>query len=514
MKIFEEINHYRKEFVFDIYTRVVENFKDYEKITKKQMIKEIYKVYENPQNIIDICTFRELKYLQMYLNNDKEYLENKYDWERTTLHKKFLINYEITNDIEIYEETLENIKKALSMVKWTEVKHKTKINEMIVSFCKIQGTFLVPPVIELFPTLLQETNETIYNHIHNDRVFKYYVTIEPEYVESLNQYVEMLIFNDYYHLKDELAKARQKQGVGAFPKLTPKDYISIFYNEFNLNNKIIKKFHNELYKLPFFSFSAIEPINEYVLLNLDRKSLKNAITDIPALKNIDLTNFFKLMDKAMDEMPSGALNGLTPNELKEYKKIQFQNEIKKQKRYVKQTNAHINLKDAKLFYKLYFSLLNYTNKKYQIDSKYSVIKQKGKNTKVMSQIIEKLWENKDTIIDKFTKDNPYKFNQDEIKLVLEFKKGIRTNFIIDRFEEEYTPLMTNDKTYMVKGLYDNIDQVISYSKFPIFVTTTIIPFKENLIYDGLIQTVNISFGPEFSNLADKQYNELMKYYHL
>ena len=76
MKIFEEINHYRKEFVFDIYTRVVENFKDYEKITKKQMIKEIYKVYENPQNIIDICTFRELKYLQMYLNNDKEYLEN------------------------------------------------------------------------------------------------------------------------------------------------------------------------------------------------------------------------------------------------------------------------------------------------------------------------------------------------------------------------------------------------------------------------------------------------------
>ena len=132
----------------------------------------------------------------------------------------------------------------------------------------------------------------------------------------------------------------------------------------------------------------------------------------------------------------------------------------------------------------------------------------------MSQIIEKLWENKDTIIDKFTKDNPYKFNQDEIKLVLEFKKGIRTNFIIDRFEEEYTPLMTNDKTYMVKGLYDNIDQVISYSKLPTFVTTAIIPFKENLIYDGLIQTVNISFGPEFSNLSDKQYNKLMKYYHL
>ena len=61
MKIFEEINHLRKEFVFEQYTRIVEDFKDYDKVTRKQMIKEIYKVYENPQNIIDICTERELR---------------------------------------------------------------------------------------------------------------------------------------------------------------------------------------------------------------------------------------------------------------------------------------------------------------------------------------------------------------------------------------------------------------------------------------------------------------------
>ena len=41
MKIFEEINNYKKEYVFDIYTRIIEDFKDYEKITKKQMIKKI-----------------------------------------------------------------------------------------------------------------------------------------------------------------------------------------------------------------------------------------------------------------------------------------------------------------------------------------------------------------------------------------------------------------------------------------------------------------------------------------
>ena len=92
MKIFEEISHYKKEYVFDVYTKIVENFKDYEKITKKQIIKKIYEVYENQQNIIDICTFRELKYLKLYLENDKEYLDDKYEWERNTLSNKFLFN--------------------------------------------------------------------------------------------------------------------------------------------------------------------------------------------------------------------------------------------------------------------------------------------------------------------------------------------------------------------------------------------------------------------------------------
>ncbi len=33
------------------------------------MLVEIYKVYDNPDNIIDICTTRKLKYLKMVLDN-------------------------------------------------------------------------------------------------------------------------------------------------------------------------------------------------------------------------------------------------------------------------------------------------------------------------------------------------------------------------------------------------------------------------------------------------------------
>ena len=61
MKIIDNINMYDKDGVFDSYSRIVEDFKDYDNVTRKQMIKEMYKVYETPENIVDLCTERELK---------------------------------------------------------------------------------------------------------------------------------------------------------------------------------------------------------------------------------------------------------------------------------------------------------------------------------------------------------------------------------------------------------------------------------------------------------------------
>lgn len=68
------------------------------------MIKKIYEVYQNPKDLIDICTFRELKFLKLYLEKDKEYLNDKYEWEREILSQKLLIDLQYTphNEIEIY----------------------------------------------------------------------------------------------------------------------------------------------------------------------------------------------------------------------------------------------------------------------------------------------------------------------------------------------------------------------------------------------------------------------------
>ena len=94
MKMYDRINGYRKEYVYEQYTRIVRGFKDYEKISKTKMLDAIYKVYDTPENIIDICTTRELKYLKMVLENkltledllknpgklEIKYLDDKYNF--------------------------------------------------------------------------------------------------------------------------------------------------------------------------------------------------------------------------------------------------------------------------------------------------------------------------------------------------------------------------------------------------------------------------------------------------
>ena len=62
--------------------------------------------------------------------------------------------------------------------------------------------------------------------------------------------------------------------------------------------------------------------------------------------------------------------------------------------------------------------------------------------------------------------------------------------------------MTDDKIYMIKGLNDNLDNIIPYENLPQIIITSIIPYKGYLVYDGIIQIV------------EEQYDKLMKYYHL
>lgn len=492
------------------------------------MLDAIYDVYSDYNNIIDICTVRELKYLKMVLDNTLtldevlmdpvnkqiKYLDHKYDWERKSLSDKFLIEYDYYRETNIPEEIIDNVRKAIKNVKWNKQKEIDELNEILVSYCKCQGFSLLNTVMSFASGITGINEEFIWNHMLNNKLFNYYVFVITKDYDGLGKKIPTAIFQDFYGIIDELEKQRRKQGLAGDKQIDIRTYKTLFYNDFDINNPKIKKFLDALEKLPFFWRSAIEGIKEFAMLNLYRTSLKKSIKNVPSLKYYNLTEFFKLMDDAMDEMPSGALNGFTPNEAKQIRLERAQMEYKKQQNYVKQENACLSRKDAKLFYKIYFALLEFTNNRYKINNHLKIYNKTGINPFEIKDIVEKFWENKEVVVLEFCLANPYKFTKEELQITSEFKKGIRDRFVIVKYDIDYTNFMKDGKIYMVKGLNDNIDNVISYKDLPHIATTSIIPFKGVLTYDGMLLSMGIKMGNNFDKVIEEEYKNSMKYYHL
>lgn len=75
-----------------------------------------------------------------------KYLDEKYNWERETLSHKFLLDYDYYKESHIPEEIIDKVKQALKRVNWNEKKKIDDLNELLVSYCKMQGSALLNTV--------------------------------------------------------------------------------------------------------------------------------------------------------------------------------------------------------------------------------------------------------------------------------------------------------------------------------------------------------------------------------
>ena len=272
-KMSDLLKLYIKEEVFESYFRIMDEFKDYDKITKNKMLSEIYKVYSDYNNIIEICTTKELKYLEMIINNcdNDELLDNKYFWERNMLDNKFLI--QIGKDVFIPEEIIDTVVLAIKNVKWNKVKKLDELNEILIGYIKIQGVTLLLNACNVGAALLNLTSEDVLNHMLNNKLFNYYVSIITEDIELLGNDVPVVLHNDFYDLKDEIEKLRKEKEITSYGKIDKKLFRTYFYNDFDINNKKINKLIDAVKQLPFSYSTILDDIKICAMLDEERGPL-------------------------------------------------------------------------------------------------------------------------------------------------------------------------------------------------------------------------------------------------
>ena len=122
-----------------------------------------------------------------------------------------------------------------------------------------------------------------------------------------------------------------------------------------------------------------------------------------------------------------------------------------------------------------------------------------------------LWGNPQWI-DDFIRDNEYgELTEIDYGILADWRKNfIKGSFILMRHLKKYSVFMTMEedaKLYGVCGITDPFSEKIPSSALPLMIETTLLPFKDKIIYDSLFGYHHISFGGGYKSSFKESYNE-------
>jgi len=109
------------------------------------------------------------------------------------------------------------------------------------------------------------------------------------------------------------------------------------------------------------------------------------------------------------------------------------------------------------------------------------------------------------IIDDFVRENPFSFSKDELDIVSGWKNSIADSFFIAQLTKKHAIFIHNEDVYAVLALAQPLQDILWGAPLPVYVKTVLLPFKGKIIYDGLLQGHNISFGPGISTSVKNRY---------
>jgi hypothetical protein len=159
---------------------------------------------------------------------------------------------------------------------------------------------------------------------------------------------------------------------------------------------------------------------------------------------------------------------------------------------------NLNRADIDLFYKLFLGLMLFVNKEKKI------LEQDIDEGAFMIHPIEQRMMVRDALyqnpqlFDAFIEKNKSNFSQEELDIVSSWKHFKKGTFFLYAHKKNYSIFMDDSKptkTYGVVAIGNTFDEFFPYP--PVIVETTLLPFKNQIIYDGYIGAQNIFFGSGF-----------------
>lgn len=148
--------------------------------------------------------------------------------------------------------------------------------------------------------------------------------------------------------------------------------------------------------------------------------------------------------------------------------------------------------DAELFYRLWFPLLNYVNSKYHVCPETEPMsKGHGIDPRDARAIAVYLWSHTEVIEEYLAVAGlPDEYTQ----IVAAWKRCKPGRYILERHLKKGSVFISPEDgtVYMVKGLFSTWEEMLGEG--PVLLEAVLIPFRESIISDGLVEPYRICFG--------------------
>jgi len=157
--------------------------------------------------------------------------------------------------------------------------------------------------------------------------------------------------------------------------------------------------------------------------------------------------------------------------------------------------------------------LGFINKKKKlIDEEIEPIYPNPVSEEFFYKIREELWQNPELINDYLSSVNPGTEKTELLKSW--YKHHLKGMFLVMEYKPEYAILAGVDekqegKLYGIKGISRPLTDALQY-RLPVQIDTVLLPFKDKIIFDSFITTMNIEFGVNTKKTLYKMYNIILK----
>ncbi len=165
--------------------------------------------------------------------------------------------------------------------------------------------------------------------------------------------------------------------------------------------------------------------------------------------------------------------------------------------------------DVELFYTLHRALLVFLNQREGVIPGVSTVEEfialpfEAKN-----ELRATLYEHPETI-DAFVDENPFRFSTEDLEIVRGWKHFVKGEFYLYQYLKKYAIFLdagTPPKAYGVVALISDFQEMLG-PEYPIYLKAVLLPFKGQIIYDGVLISYTVRFGPGYRRDLKEMYQE-------